>query len=462
MIAKNEQTRLNQATTPTTPAILALAWPLAVNSILLHGIVILDTFLVSILGEEALAAVGLAAAIAGLLLGVLAAMSHATQILVARAEGAHNAVALKSAFWCGLFISAVIAGLGLVLVWTVGDKVIRNFAHTPNIAEDALAYLYIFSIVIICEAGSQATSCHFNGTGRTKLPFYSHLAEMPVNIGLSILLIFGLYGFPALGLKGAAIGSATASIVRLLFLVACLRRLDGAVITMPGWAQTTFLRSVKRHFRFAIPVAATFFSQAAANTICLLLYARMNINHFVAMTLILPWIQVVGMIMISWAQATGIFVGQLLGNQATDESLDEFLSRAWHVAFALAAIVSAMYLVASISFRWIYDDLQPDTLNALWSFVPALLLLTFPKSSNAICGSTLRAGGDTVYVMNIYLVSQWAFRVPFTALLVLYLEWSVTWIFALLLLEELVKLPMFHLRFYRGHWRTMLDSTSRD
>ncbi len=412
--------------TPTTAAIFALAWPLAVNAILLHGIVIIDAFLVSLLGEEALAAMGLAVAIAGLLLGALAALSHATQILVAQAQGADDAVALKSAFWCGLIISAVATGFGLTLIWTVGGDIVRHFAHTPDIAEDALAYLHIFAIVIICETGSQAISCHFNGTGRTWLPFCSHLAQMPVNIGLSILLIFGLYGFPELGLSGAAIGSAVAAFVRLLFLVTCLRRFDGAVMGAPGWAEATFLRSIKRHVIFALPVAATFFGQATCNAVCSLLYARMSINEFAAMTLILPWVQVAGMIMISWAQATGIFIGQLLGGQASNESLDEFLARAWRVALSLAALVSALYLAASLSFRWIYDDLQPETLDALWSFVSALLLLTFPKSSNAICGSTLRAGGDTVRVMNIHLISQWAYRVPLTALLVLYLEWSVT------------------------------------
>ncbi|MEM9523591.1 MAG: MATE family efflux transporter [Pseudomonadota bacterium] len=442
---------------PTHGAIFKLAWPLAVNAILLQGIVILDTYLVSILGENALTAMGLAGAIAGLLSGALMSISHATQILVARAKGADDPVALKSALWCAVAIGGAVAGLGLALVRTLGDDVIGSFAHTPEIAQDAVAYLDIFALVIVFEVGSQAISCHFNGTGRTRLPFYSHLAEMPVNIGLSVVLIFGLYGFPELGLKGAAIGSAAAALVRLLFLAVCLHRLEAAVIRAPGWARATFPASVTWHALFALPVAAAFFGQAACNTVSALLYARMSVNDFAAMTLILPWIQVVGTMMISWAQATGIFVGQLLGQRETAGHMNAFLKRSWRVCIVIAAFVSTLYLAASMSFRWIYEDLQRETLDALWSFVPALLLLSFPKSSNAMCGSTLRAGGDTVYVMNIHLFSQWAYRVPMTALLVLYLDWSVTWVFALLLFEECLKFPFFHLRVLSGKWRTMLD-----
>ena len=89
----------------------------------------------------------------------------------------------------------------------------------------------------------------------------------------------------------------------------------------------------------------------------------------------------------------------------------------------------------------------------MWSFLPVLLLLPIPKASNAICGNTLRAAGDTVYVMNLFIGAQWLCKVPLTALFILYFGLSVTWVFAILLLEEFVKFPAFHLRIYSGRWK---------
>ncbi|ASJ76365.1 MATE family efflux transporter [Granulosicoccus antarcticus] len=439
---------------PGSRNVLSLAWPLAINAIMLNGIVIVDTFLVSSLGEGALASMGLATAIISLLLGTLFALSTATQILVAQGQGANDPVRLKSAFWCGLVLNSVASMLCLMLTWTIGDEIISYFAHTPQIAADAISYLHVFTAVIIGEMLSQSVSCYFNGTGRTKLPFFSHLVTIPVNIGLSVVLIYGLYGFPELGLTGAAIGSAAAAIVRMLFLMYCILQRDRAIIFVAGWSQTTLARSSIRHLILALPIAATFFSQSVATVLCTLLYARMSVSQFAAITLIMPWIQIFGQFMTSWAQATGIFVGQLLGKKTSASSLDEFLSRVWRITFALAALVSLLHLVTSLSFGWIYGDLLEDTQDALWSFLPVLLILSFPKSSNAICGHTLRAGGDTVYVMNIFVFSQWAVRVPLTILFILYLDLSAAWVFSLFLVEELVKFPLFHRRIYSGKWRT--------
>ena len=184
-----------------------------------------------------------------------------------------------------------------------------------------------------------------------------------------------------------------------------------------------------------------------------LIYATLPVNQFAAMTIIRPWVQVAGSVGMCWAQAIGIIVAQLLGRQTPASDLDVFLSDAWRGAMLAAAMVAAIYAFVCLSTPWIYADLHRETQAIVLSFLPVLLVLPFPKGSNAICGNTLRAGGDTVYVMHIFVWSQWLFRVPATAFMVLYLDVAVTWVFALLLAEELVKFAPFHLRMFKGNWK---------
>ncbi len=146
-------------------------------------------------------------------------------------------------------------------------------------------------------------------------------------------------------------------------------------------------------------------------------------------------------------------MAQILGAGAREDTLDTFLSRAWRSAFIAAGIVSFIYLLLCLSSPWIYDGLEAETQAALLLFLPTLILLPFPKGSNAICGQTLRASGDTLHVMNIFIVGQWLFKVPMTVLFVMVLHLSVGWVFALFLLEELVKFPMFHKRLLSGAWK---------
>ncbi|KMK67364.1 MATE family efflux transporter [Puniceibacterium sp. IMCC21224] len=439
--------------TPSTNAIFQLAWPLTLKTIMLHGIIVIDAYLVAGLGEEALAAMGLAGSIGGLLLGILVAFSTATQIRVAQAFGSGQPAALKSGAYCGLVINLGVSLLGMLAVALAGGTIIDRFAHTPEIAHQAQLYLNVFMIVILGEAVGQALSSHFNGCGETKTSFYSYVIALPVNVGLSIALIHGMFGFPELGLVGAAVGSAVASLVRTVYLAERFFRSTQGFPDAPGWLYATFRHTLIRHLIFALPIAATFISATLANTVAMLIYAKLSVNQFAALTLIMPWVMVAGTLGITWAQATGILVAQLLGRNPTSGALDEFLMRAWRGAFVAAALVSATYLVVGLSSGLIYSELQSETRAALLSFVPILLVLPFPKGSNAICGNTLRAGGETVYVMNIFVGSQWFVRIPLTAIMVLYLDLSVAWVFSLLLVEELVKFPPFHLRLFKGEWK---------
>ena len=438
---------------PGAGDVFALAWPMTLRAIFLHGTVVIDGFLLSSLGEDALAAMGLAAALGGIMLGVIFAFSHAMQIRTAQAFGSGAPVFLSSVLGSGLTISVGMGVLGVVLIFFWGGTLIDALAPSVEVAAAAQTYLMIFTIVILGEADGQCIASFFNGCSRTKLPLYGYLLSVPINVCSSIVLIHGYFGLPAFGVAGAALGSAIAIMVQTIFWTLLLLRNNGYLRHIAGWHHTTFLPSVKAHVRFALPIAATFVSATLSTHVCSLIYAKMSLNGFAAMTLIAPWNLLAGQVAMQWTQATGILVAQLLGQRTSEDVLDRFLSRAWTGAFFAAGIVAAIFLIMCLSLDWIYPNLEAETRAILFGFLPILLIIQFPRATNAICGNTLRASGDTVYVMHIFIWSQWAFRVPATALFVLYLDLSAFWILSLFLWEEVLKFPVFHRRLWRGDWK---------
>lgn len=420
---------------------------------MLHGTVVIDAYLVSSLGETSLAAMGLAAAIAGFVLGGILAFSNAMQIRTAQAFGTADPVFLKSVLSAGLMISLAVGFVGLALISLFGGTLIAAMAPNAEVAELATSYLTVFSLVILGEAIGQCLSSYFNGCGRTKLPLYSFCLSVPVNVTSSIILIHGYFGLPAFGVTGAAMGSALAVFVQVGFLIWRLVRLDGYLRRVVGWRNGTFGPTLKRHMAFSLPIAATFISATFSTHICMLIYAQLSLNEFAAMTLIAPWIMVAGTVGMQWAQASGIIVAQLLGQDHSEEALDRFLSSAWRGAFVAAGGVAAIYGVVCLSASVLYAELNIETQTILFGFLPLLLVLPFPKGSNAICGNTLRASGDTIYVMHVFVWSQWLFRVPATALAVITFDLSAFWVLSIALWEELLKFPAFHTRLYRGDWK---------
>jgi len=425
---------------------------MALRAAMMFSIIIIDLSLVSKLGEQAVASVGIATVIAGMVLGTTFAFANPMQIKVAQAYGSGDPLELKTAFYCGLIINVAIVLLGIIVIVGFGRSLLDMMAHTKAIADGANAFLQVFILVLLAEAISGVFTSHFNGCGRTKMAFYSFLMSAPLNIGLSFVLIFGLYGFPELGLVGAAWGSFFGAAIRLIYLAFMFYRSHGLFTDVGGWEHGRLSTATHRQFHFSWPIAATFVSMTFANQACVAIYSNLNVYQFAAMTLITPWIRFAGQFSYTWTQATGILVAQLLGKSLTPDELDEFLSRAWRGAFVAAFIVAIIYALIIFATRWLYADLAQETQEALLSFLPILLLVPFPRVSNAICGNVLRAAGDTKSSMNIHLGTNWLFMVPVTAVCVLVFDLSVTWVFALFLLEELVKFPFFHRRIWSKEW----------
>jgi putative MATE family efflux protein len=443
-------------TPPGNQKVFALAWPIAMNAVLLQLILVIDTVLITPLGEEALSAMGVAASIGGLILGLLFAFSNGSQLVLAQAFGAQNRSAVNRAFRSGRLINGIISATGILVIFTVAKPLIYSIADTDTMAEMAYDYLRMFSVVTIGVALCQNITVYFNATGNSRIPFYANIFELPVNVATSLLFIYGFWGFPELGLTGAALGTAIAVLCRTLLLTIFYiknQMKDGS--QEHDKPENLTVADVKHHLKYAAPIAGTFVSAVLANSLCMLIYAKLGVNQFAALTLISPWIKVAGHLSTAWAQATSIIVGQLLGNKSWG-MLDTFISKAWTVSFYISIVISLAYLGMFFLFEQMYPDLQSETLQTLWLFMPILVILPYIRASNTFCGNVMRAGGDANHVFKIHAFTQWLVIVPLSALFVLYFELGAVWVFGLILLEELIKGVPFHLRMRSGKWKRRL------
>lgn len=440
---------------PGGRATFALAWPIAMNGILLQSIAIIDTLLIAPLGESSLAAMGLAVGVAGLVLGTLFAFSTATQLIAAQADGAGSAAALSDAWRAGLAINAVIAAAAGAFVALAGGPLTAWLAPTAAVAGEAFTYLLWFVPVFAGIAVCQHVTVMLYATGRSRLPFYVNLVELPVNAAASAVLIHGIGPVPALGLTGAAIGSTIAVTLRAALLLGARRRVRLAPPVDDAPVLAAMRAALPGHVRHAVPIAGTFISATLSTNVCVLAYARLGVSQFAALTLILPWVKAGSQLASAWAQAMGIQVGQLLGRGAQG-LLDAFVSRTWRIAMGIATGIMVGYLALVLLLETLYANLDRETTEALRSLAPLLLALPWMRTSNTVCGNVLRAGGQAAWSFKVHACTQWLFTVPVTLIAVLVLELPVAWVFAVIVADEFVKAIPFHRGMASGRWKRRL------
>lgn len=422
---------------------LSLAWPLALNALLMQSMLIIDTLLVSPLGEIPLAALGIAATILAFFLGLQFAIGNGTQLIVGRIAGAGDRRGLQRALSDGVLISVAAALLFFVAITLFSDNLIGQLTAEEHLRAQASVYLAIGKYLLIASAISQTFTVFLNGQGDTKTPFKVYLLEVPFNALVSYLLIFGIEGisFEGLGVAGAAYGSLAAVLFRFIFLLSHIKKLP--VIDGFRVAEQFAARQVSAHFHEILPIATNFVVLSLGNTIYQLLFSQLDIYSYVAVTLVFPWLRIATQIIVAWAQANSISITQAIG-QGNHAHVKPIVESCIWLGLLMACGVSLALFGFSRLVPVIYPKVEQQTLMAMASIAPLYILLPLVRTYNTIAGNSLRAMGKSVQVLQVHFFTQWLVVLPLCALFVLYFELPLFWAFALLPAEEIIKAIPFY------------------
>ena len=422
---------------------LKLAWPLAINALLVQSMLMIDTLLVAPLGEVSVAAMGVAFILVATALGILMAIGNAVQLIVGRAHGSKSQADLSIAFWVGLFVNAITAIIFYITVLFYGADLVMMLTDDPELVELSVAYLDIIKFIILITGYTQICTAFYNGNGNTKIPLMGYLIEIPFNAVLSYILINGSGEFEGLGVEGAAWGSLVAVSLRTVFFFVVMKFDNSVDLKYPR--ERPFLTQVRLQLKEILPIASNFIILFIGASIYQLLYARLDLHSFVAITLIFPWFRIGTQFITAWAHASAINISQSLG-QNDIQNLEVFISICKRATIGLTLFIAMLFFLLSQGILFVYPKIEPETQVALAAIAPIYILMPIIRGYNSVSGNILRALGDSSGALKINFVSQWMISLPILALLVLYFKVSVFWAFGMMLFEELLK-PFFFYRF---------------
>ncbi|MFD2565330.1 MATE family efflux transporter [Aquimarina rubra] len=201
---------------------LRLAAPVMLGMLGHTFVGLIDNIMVGQLGTAELAAVSLGNSFMFIAMSLGIGFSTAITPLVAEADGEHNFAKGKSAFKHGLFLCTT---LGIVLfVGILFAKPLMYLMKQPvEVVELAIPYLDLVAISLVPLIVFQAFKQFSDGLSMTRYPMYATLIANIVNVVLNYLLIFGKFGFPQMGIVGAAVGTLVSRLIMVVFLWVFLR-----------------------------------------------------------------------------------------------------------------------------------------------------------------------------------------------------------------------------------------------
>ena len=377
---------------------------------------------------------------------------------VAQYYGARRFHRIGPALWQGVYVS-LLGGLVIVCAIPFAEPVFRLVGHSPLVQQNEVAYFKILSLGGGAYTASYVLSAFFSGRGKTWPVLWVNVATTVVNLLLDYALIFGHWGFPELGIRGAGIATVVAGVFSLLmfFVLLSSGSNNDTFHTIKGWRLEKDL--FVRLLRYGFPSGVQFFLEMAGFTAFVLLVGRLGIASLAATNIAFNINTLAFMPMIGCGIAVSVLVGQYLGGDKPDRAQSVVYSGFHLTLVYMVSIAAAYVLVPDVFVAPFALRADPEGFSEIYGY--SVILLRFVAvysvfdTMNIIFCSAIKGAGDTRYVMLITVIlSVFVFVLPvYLAVVVFELGLMVAWVFATVYITLLGFI--FYFRFLGGKWKTM-------
>lgn len=379
-------------------------------------------------------------------------------IFVAQYYGAGKLHRIGPALWQGLYLSAL-GGLVLVCFIPFAGPLFSMIGHNSNLQRLEIEYFQILCLGGGPVIASSALSGFFSGRGRPWPIMWVNTAATAVNVVLDYALIFGKWGFPELGIRGAGIATVLSGIFSFLVLLILVSTMSNnkTFHILKGWRpdKTLFVRLL----RFGFPSGVQFFLDMAGFTIFVLLVGRLGTTSLAATNIAFNISTLAFMPMIGAGIAVSVLVGQYLGGDRPDLAQTSVYS-AFHLVFAYMSIIAIAYMfIPDVFVAAFAAQADPESFAEIQRLSAILLrfvaVYCIFDAMNIIFASAIKGAGDTRYVMfMVVAISTLVLIIPtYTVILILEYGMMVSWVFASLYVITLG--IVFYIRFLGGKWKDM-------
>jgi MATE family multidrug resistance protein len=379
---------------------LKLAAPMVVAHISFTIMQFVDRFMVSRLGTDALAAI-LPAGYVGFLPGAFAiGVMTSVNTFVSQSLGRGDKRACSNYCWQAIYMGLVYCIIVLVIMWPAAPMIFKILGHEPAVAAMEVIYLRIMLYVQILAVFVWASSQFFMGVHRPVVMMYSAIVGQIVNVAANYVLIFGKFGFPAMGIAGAAwgtfIGIAAASAIRM-------------VVFLIGDINTSFksrhslnldFTRMKDLLKVGLPAGIGLMVNIALWGVILFgMVGRFGKDALAATSAVLSCVNVSVMPVVGLATALTAAVGKSIGEGKKDVAIKQ-TSVCLRIGLVYMGLIGLCLLVFrnGIMAFWSSDD----TVIALGIriFVLAAIYQVF-DAATLIYNGSLRGAGDTLWLATV-------------------------------------------------------------
>lgn len=440
--------------------VLAVAVPIMVQNGITNLVNLLDNVMVGSLGTEAMSGVSIVNQFLFVFNLLIFGSMSACGIFTSQYHGAKDYDGVRSTFRLKAALAIVFSTLAIVAFILLDDELISIFLHTggdPSLdlaktLEYGKEYLTIYLFAIIPYSVSQIYASTLRECGETLMPMYASLISVFTNFALNGVLIFGLLGFPALGVTGAAIATVIARVFEMLFIV---------IIAHAGKRKYHFISGVYRSFKIpralavgvvvrGLPILFNECLWSLAITAQNQAYSVRGLDVVASLNIASVIINLLSVVYMALSSSIGILVGARLGAGEIDDAKDTATKMLVFSLFSTLIMGGIMAAIAPF-FPLLYETTGSVRSLATFMIIVSAVLMPFCSYTHSVY-YILRSGGSVISTVLMDCGFMWAIAAPTALLLAHFTALDIRLIFLIVKSTELLKVALSIYLLRRGTW----------
>lgn len=444
--------------------VLAIALPITIQQVITSSGSIIDNLMVSSLGTEAIGAVGAINKFLQIFWFGIYGLTSGGASFISQFMSRNDSKGIQRIIGISLICNLIVAFIFTFIAMEYPVKIASIFTDDVKTLEIASQYLKVMSLYFLPYAISYAFAYPMRIVGKAKIAMYIICISQAVNIILNNLLISGKFGFPALGVKGAALATVIAKLCEMLSIIFVVYYkkyiVAGTFRNMLSFPMSFLIRVLT----IAAPLALNEFLWGGGLLIYQIAISNMGIDAMAAYGMIAPFEQLLITAFIGLSSASLVLVGSKLGDKDYDKaySTGNKFSMLVPILAILIGVPIAIFSKQVISIYSIMganvNSISPIAFDQAQKFLKVLGFLLFVRVYNlTFLAGVLKSGGDSMFLFMAETGSLWLVGIPLV-FIASQMNIEPYMVYLVAYIEEIVKARIIYSRFKSRKWmKTLID-----
>lgn len=430
--------------------VAVIAIPVALQNLLTTTGSMVDTMMISSLGQNEVGAVGLCAQFSSLMFSGYWGFVGGGMLFISQFWGAKDEDGINRSYGLTLTCMMTVAFLFCMFATIFPEGVMRLYTDKTSIQKIGVEYLRIAGFSYPLMVFSMAMAVMLRCTERVKIPLYGSVASVVVNVILNWVLIFGHLGASAMGVRGAALATVIAQVAGITVILLLAKR-NGH----------PYLLAVREHFRWTGDLVPAYFKKCfpiimnevligVGNMVINVVLGRQPEEAIAALAVFRTLEGLVIGFFAGFSNASSVLVGKEVGAG----NLRTAYARAWRLVYLCQGFIGllSVLLIAFHTPILSVMGMEGESFRIAFGLICIYGVAAIIRMGNWTQNDTFRAAGDAVYGTVLEIVFMWVLLIPLVWFTGMVWHLSTFVVFVCCYVDEPIRYVLMQIHLFRGTW----------